>query len=307
MKNIKLLDCTLRDGGRVIDCQFSYLQTESIVNSLIRSGVEFIELGFLDETKSDNASFSTYFDDIFKVQPFLKNGVNYSLFINFGRFDFFKLPAWKETLPKFIRVGFTIEDFIQSIEELKKSIEFVKNQGYEVFLQPLNTPAYDKESYLKLLDFANELAPYSFAIVDTFGSMFQEKLEKYFLLANENLSPLINIDFHSHNNLQLSFSNAIWLTKQDLGQRELILDATLLGLGRGGGNLNLELVGQYTNGYCGKNYNIVELVKLIDKEILPIKKQSDWGYSLPAFLGGVYNLHPNKTQKFYEEFIDGKS
>ena len=59
--------------------------------------------------------------------------------------------------------------------------------------------------------------------------------------------------------------------------------------------------------YCGKKYIIVELVKLIDKEILPIKKQADWGYSLPAFLGGVYNLHPSKTQKFYEEFIDGKS
>ena len=147
MKNIKLLDCTLRDGGRVIDCQFSYLQTESIANSLFSAGIEFIELGFLDDTKDCKDKFSTYFNDIFMTQPFLRDGTNYCLFANLGRFDFLKLPAWKETLPKFIRVGFTIDDFIGCVEKLKEAIEFVKNQGYDVFLQPLNTPAYDKENY----------------------------------------------------------------------------------------------------------------------------------------------------------------
>lgn len=296
-----ILDCTLRDGGRIIDCQFSDAQIYNISNALNEAHIDIIELGFLDNTKSFKNS--TYFKDIRDTQKYLKNNSRtlYTVFANFGRFDFQTLPPAEENLPAGIRIGFTGEDFGTNREEIAQTFKYVKSLGYTVFLQALNSLAYSEEAYGELIRFANDLKPYSFAIVDTYGSMFEEDLEKYYNLAEQNLLPEINLDFHSHNNLQLSFALAIWLLSQH-SKRNIIIDATLYGMGRGGGNLNIELIAQYLNQKFHSDYDLHKLIDLIDLDILPVKQKTGWGYSLPAFLGGISRIHPKNINKFYQEF-----
>lgn len=309
MEDLKLLDCTLRDGGRIIDCQFSCAQMQNLTSALEKANIDFIEIGFLDDTKKDIiAGNSTYFHDIREIPhytnlPFSRCCV----FANFGKFNFNSLPPYNTNLPQGIRIGFTMQNFMENSLNLKKIFRQVRKLGYTVFMQPLNTPEYNDDCFLQLLNFANDIKPYSFAIVDTFGAMLEEDLNHYFDLISQTLKPDINLDFHSHNNLQLSFAHAIWLTKQNLSGRNLIIDSTLQGIGRGGGNLNTELIANYLNSHYGTKYNIKTLIQIIDKEILPFKQTVNWGYSIPAFLGGIYKIHPHNLNNFYEEYLYGKN
>ena len=131
--SIKILDCTLRDGGRIIDCKFSHNQVLEVSTSLLDCGIEFVELGFLEDTKKQNhETFSTYFDDIKKTQNFIKQKASYSVFTNFGRYDFGKLCDYQDNLPKYIRLGFTLQDFLDSYSEIKKTVLEIKNKGYNI-------------------------------------------------------------------------------------------------------------------------------------------------------------------------------
>ena len=104
--------------------------------------------------------------------------------------------------------------------------------------------SYTDEEFLDLIRRVNELEPYAFYIVDSFGMMKRKDLTRLFYLVEHNLNENIKIGFHSHNNMQLAYSNAQSLV--DLhSDRELIIDASVYGMGRGAGNLNTELFVQY--------------------------------------------------------------
>jgi len=307
MNKIRVLDCTLRDGGRVFNCLFTPEQIESISSELTASNIEIIELGFLDETKN-NLQFSTYFNDIEQTKPFINphSTCEYSVFINFKRFNVHKLPQYNKTLPKIIRIGFNLDDFMNSTKELQQDFEHVINLGYTVFMQALNTHTYDKNKFKELLTFANKINPDTFAIVDSYGSMYPKDLEKYFTLIKEKLNPQINLNFHSHNNINLSFALTLWLLNQEKTSA-LTIDSTLYGMGRGGGNLATELLCAHLNNNLQTNYDLHTLTQLIEKEIISIQKTHPWGHSLQAFLGGINKIHPHNIQNFYEEFKNGKN
>ena len=109
---------------------------------------------------------------------------------------------------------------------------------------------------------------------------------------NKKLDSEISLGFHSHNSLQLSFSNTKTLLKMDI-KRHLIIDACLYGMGRGAGNLCTELITKYLNDNNSKNYKISPLLKSIDKDLKPIYEKSPWGYSTPYYIAALYGCHPN--------------
>ena len=129
--------------------------------------------------------------------------------------------------------------------------------------------SYSDEEFLTLIKAANELKPYAFYIVDSFGMMNGRDLIRLFYMLEHNLDDSIKIGFHSHNNMQLAFSNAQQLVSIQTN-REIIIDSTIYGMGRGAGNLNSELFIEYLNGISNSNYNIKPLLKIID-EILELE------------------------------------
>ena len=88
--NIKVLDCTLRDGGRVFDCNFSDKIIKKIIKNLFLANIDIIEIGFLrnKDIKVHNKN-NTFFNTIEEAEKMMPNVclTEYALFINHGLYN----------------------------------------------------------------------------------------------------------------------------------------------------------------------------------------------------------------------------
>ncbi len=288
--NIKILDCTLRDGGYINDWEFSNQQINNIINSLEKSNIDIIECGYLDSRKG-KASNSTLFDCTDSIEQFLKNHDNQSekvVMINLGDFNIDLLPFKSKTTIDGIRLAFHKKDADIAFKISKKIIKL----GYKLYFQPMVTKNYQDIEFLSLIKKANELSVYSFYIVDSFGSMTLEEFKKYMTLADNNLNKDVVLGYHSHNNMQLAFSNAINMCNTKLN-RDIIIDSSIYGIGRGAGNLNTELIADYLNTSFNKKYDSLPLLEVIDEFLSSLMKIKSWGFSPAQYLSASFNCHPN--------------
>lgn len=305
MKNVEILDCTLRDGGRIIDCKFSDNDIIQIAGGLAEAKIDIVELGFLrDASLVEYQGNSTFFTDVRQISPFIRRTgqTKYVAFIDFGMYDFEQLGACDGTSIDGIRVGFTKKDLENRRDELVKCMELVKRQGYALYVQGINTLGYSDKEILNLVDLANDISPYSFGIVDTYGAMYMDDLVRLYNLIDHNLRQNICIDIHSHNNFQLSFAFAQEAIKLSMGTRKLILDATLNGMGKCAGNLNTELIVDYLVRKKNYDYEFDSILDIIDAYLYSIKQKNEWGYSIPSFMAGIYKAHPNNVIYLTEKF-----
>ena len=250
MGTIQMLDCTLRDGGYCNDCRFGLGNQRRITAGLARAGVEIIECGFLMDRvlyHPDVTRFTSP-EQIGAILPGAggEAGPQYVALADFGRYDFDRLPPRSETPIQGIRVAFHKKDWPRALEACR----IVRDKGYRVFVQPMVTAGYTDREFLDLLAGVNLLEPYAFYLVDSFGTLQRPGLLRLFALADHNLAPGIRIGFHPHNNLQLAFSNAQALAELH-SSRDLIVDCSVYGMGRGAGNLNTELFARYPQRTAG--------------------------------------------------------
>ena len=306
MKNIQILDCTLRDGGRIINCEFPDKDILDIATKLTDSGIDIIELGFLrDWHNVDYKGNSTFFTKSEQIRPFIPSKATnalYVAFVDYGMFDFDTLAPYDGTSIGGIRVGFTKKDYQNSREDIIRCLKIVKAKGYKLFIQGVNSLGYNDAELLQVVDLVNEIHPYSFGVVDTYGAMYVDDVRRIYGLVDHNLLDDICIDFHSHNNFQLSFAFAQEVIELSKGVRKIILDATLNGMGKCAGNLNTELIVDYLNRKMGYSYDFDTILDIIDEYMYTIKENNSWGYSIPSMMAGVYKSHPNNviylTSKF---------
>ncbi|MEI0532261.1 aldolase catalytic domain-containing protein [Brachyspira pilosicoli] len=287
MKNIKILDCTLRDGGYINNWLFGENTIKDIIYNLINANIDYIEIGFLQNNIKYNKN-QTLFNDINKLKDFVSLNKNSKLssMIVYGKYPINSIS--QKSILDIIRVTFKKNEIDEAILFLKE----IKNKGYEIFANPTNIDTYSDYELLSLIDKINNLKPFGFSIVDTNGVLHEKDIIRLFFLIDNNLEKDISICFHSHNNLQLSFSNALALLKLH-HNRNLIIDSSVFGMGRGAGNLNTELLTQYLNENYNKNYNILPILNIIDKHLNKIFNRTPWGYSVPYYLAAINKCHPN--------------
>lgn len=187
-----------------------------------------------------------------------------------------------------LRVCFHKKDVANAMK-LSKTL---KNKGYKVFIQPMVTASYSEDELVSLITKANEMSADAFYLVDSHGTMNKDELLKLFNIADKNLAPDIAIGFHSHNNLQLAFSNALALLDVDT-EREIIIDSSVFGMGRGAGNLCTELLMQELNTRYGEKYDLEPIFKIYDEHLKDIYEKTSWGYSMPLFISAKHKCHPN--------------
>lgn len=295
MKNVKILDCTLRDGGRIIDCAFPDSHIRGITEGLTSARVDIVELGFL-RGNIEYSGNSTFFNEVNQFKQFIpenKGDTMYVAFADYGKeygmWDFDKLPECDGTSITGIRVGYRKKDLLDAVE----IFELVKAKGYTLFIQGVDSLSYTDKEMLEAIEIINRVKPYSFGIVDTYGAMYKDDVIHYYNLVDYNLDEDIAIDFHSHNNLQLSFSFAQEIIELSRGKRQIILDATLEGVGKGTGNLNSELIMDYLIRKKYYNYNLDILLDTIDEYLHWIKEKHSWDYTIPYAMAGIYSSHAN--------------
>ena len=290
MKEIRVLDCTLRDGGYCNDCHFGFENEKYIVESLVQAGVDIVECGFLTQKVEYREDYSRYtsLDQIARILPQDRQGKLFVVLMDYGTYNVEDLPNWDGSSVDGIRVTFHKKD----LEPALVLAEKIKAKGYKVFLQPMVALSYTDREYLELIEKANALRPYAFYLVDSFGTMKRKDMLRFFYMIEHNLAEGICVGFHSHNNLQLAYANAQTLTDLQTS-RSLIIDSSIMGMGRGAGNLNSELFLDYLNDNAGGQYQVKPLLRVIDRVLDGFYQQNYWGYSLPNYLSASHNVHPN--------------
>ena len=294
---IKTLDCTLRDGGYNNNWEFRNEDIQVIAHCLSESNVDIVEFGYLSQIKGKTEN-STQFSEINQVSAFIPQDAHFksAIMINYGEYSLEAIPNSKEGNVQGIRVAFHKKDYKEAI----KYAETIQQKGYEVFLQPMITMSYTDEELLDMLRQSAQIVPYAIYIVDSFGIMSRKQVIELYRKYETYLPDTIAIGFHSHNNLQLSYANAQALCDIDT-TRTIIVDSSIMGMGRGAGNLNTELFLDYLNDNCSSCYHSTPLLTVVDEILSPIYSKHTWGYSLPYYLSAIYNIHPN-----YATFFDDK-
>lgn len=298
MQNIKLLDCTLRDGGYVNNWEFGQPVITRIVQKVLLSGVDVIELGYLSTKDAGDPNVARYssISDISRAYTANKMACqDYAVMINYGEYPTEMLPVAEIDSP-ILRVAF----HKNNLEGAFEYFERLKELGYRFFIQPMGVLNYSDEEFVQLVQMANATSAEAFYIVDSFGVIEMKDFRRLIFVADNILRKDIALGYHAHNNLQQAYSNAKYMVEQNL-EHNLIIDASVFGMGRGAGNLNLELFAKYLNQSFGKNYNIEPILEVFDECLKPIFANKFWGYSLPFYLSSIHNCHPNYASFFAEK------
>ena len=287
--NVEILDCTLRDGGYVNRWNFGYKNIRETITNLQSANIDIIECGFIeDKTYDVDTSVFDTVENVSKIVHKRKPGTKYVAMIALGDIDVEKIGVRKDGQINGIRLSFHKGELDEEIESAKSLMK----KGYEVFIQPIGTTMYSDKELVDLAESINEISPYAFYIVDTLGLLYPKDLHRIFSIIDNNLDEKTKVGLHSHNNLQLAFSSAQEFINIK-STREIIIDSSVRGMGRGAGNLPTELICQYINENISYKYDIAPLLTIMDTCLNKIYEKEQWGYSYPYYLSATYGCHPN--------------
>lgn len=290
MLHTQILDCTLRDGAYLIDKKFGDKVINGIIDGLVKTGIDCIEIGFLqNDGFGDGKTVFMNAADASRFIPKNKKDSIFTVLADYSRYSIENLDDNKGNSFDAVRECFFKAERYDAIENCKR----IKEKGYLCFVQPVDILGYTDTELIELLELVNEVEPYCFSIVDTFGSMYQDDLHRVFELIHHNLISSCKIGFHSHNNMQLSNALSQEFVRMTYGKREVIIDGTISGMGRGAGNTPTELIAQYLVSQMGYSYDMDTLLDIIDNYMGNIRSRCFWGYTTPYFLAGCYSAHVN--------------
>lgn len=290
MNHVKLLDCTLRDGAYLIDKNFGERTIWGITQGLVKAGIDFIEIGFLqDEGFGDGRTVYRNAADAARFIPDDRQGCEFALLADYSRYSVANLDRHADGGVDAVRECFFKQERFGALDACRA----IKEKGYRLFVQPVDILGYSDRELAEFMELVNEVEPYCFSIVDTFGSMYQEDLHRVFELVNHNLISTCRVGFHSHNNMQMSNALSQEFARMTAGKRGAVIDGTVSGMGRGAGNTPTELIAQYLVAKHGAAYDMDAVLDIIDSCMDNIRSRCSWGYTTEYFLAGSYSAHVN--------------
>lgn len=307
-EKIKVLDCTIRDGGLVNNHDFDERFVREVYKAISASGVDYMEMGYKNSKKlfSEKEFGKWKFcddEDIKKATDGIESKTKISVMVDVGRVDIDDVKPKSQSPVDMIRVATYVKDIDKAIFLVNHFAE----KGYETTVNIMAiTKALDNELTEALHQLENECKAQVIYIVDSFGSLYQETTE---LLVKKfkGILKTKEVGMHAHNNQQLGFSNTI----EAIIHNANYLDATIYGLGRAAGNCPLELLIGFLKN---PKFDIRPILDVISKEFIPLRNKIEWGYIIPHAITGMFNEHPRtamamrKTDKkddyraFYDTF-----
>jgi len=301
MRNIKLLDCTLRDGGYYNNWEFNTQMVKELVINLDLAGVDIIELGYKSPVKGGkyrkcNDRFiwevlehklPVYSKLAFMVdaKDFIQNEIDYALIddvIHDSRNSPFKI----------CRLAIKYDE----IKASKEIGAYIKSKGYELIINLMGISLLKSdqiEEFGKLV----ELKPSALYFADSYGSLEPKNIQeitKTFKKFNTS------IGIHTHDNLGLAFANC--LVGLDSGIE--YVDGTLLGMGRGVGNAKTEQLITYLAHHQSELFKTNPVQKLINKWMKPLQEKYKWGFTHNYMISGLNHIHPLYTQTLQNSFLN---
>lgn len=276
----KILDCTLRDGGYVNNWEFDTATALAIINGLYESGIRYIEVGILGSNGVPGKQ--TKFNCFEEIEPLLQDrklDCHYAVMFTQENAQNIEFPIASEKTPDCIRLAYFKKTWREAFEQAAE----LKQKGYQVFLQAMATFMYSRKELEEMILAVNAFQPAAFYMVDSFSTMYPHEVSEMRDYVLSVLDPSVAFGFHAHNNIQMAFANVQEFIHCDIN-RDLFVDSSIFGMGRGAGNAPTELVMEYLNKQGHQNYKISQILNLYERYLDPIYKQYSWGYSLPYYL-----------------------
>ncbi|MDD5459644.1 MAG: aldolase catalytic domain-containing protein [Phycisphaerae bacterium] len=308
-EQIKVIDCTIRDGGLINNHLFTDEFVRAVYKALSEAKIDYMEMGYRSSRKfapeKDYGPWKYCDDDkILKIIDGIESDVKLSIMVDAHRVEDQEFKPVDQSPVDMIRVATYVKDVDRAIALVDK----VHDLGYET---TVNIMAVSTENEFDLIEALDQLAktpaPVIY-VVDSFGYYYCEQIEYMVKLFKKHL-PGKEIGIHCHNNQQLAFSNTI----EGIIHNANYLDASLYGIGRGAGNCPLELLVGFLKN---PKFNLKPILKAIEDYMIPMLKDIEWGYMIPYMITGMFNQHPrsaialretdrkDKYAEFYEELYD---
>ncbi|MBU0483555.1 MAG: aldolase catalytic domain-containing protein [Proteobacteria bacterium] len=282
---IKVIDCTVRDGGLMNKWQFDDKFVRQVYEALAKAGIDYMEIGYL----SSEGMFSRdevgpwkfcAEEDLKRIIGKSEKKIKLSAMADIGRIDYDDIPLKENSSLDMIRVACYVHQVDAAIDLAHHCID----KGYETTINLMAVSTVGLRDLEEALgDLAKSRVPIIY-LVDSFGAFYSEDVETLAKRYMDSL-PGKTIGIHSHNNQQLAFANTITSIISGINY----LDATLYGIGRGAGNCPLELLISFLKN---PKFKVRPLIEVIEQQILPWTKKIDWGYFIPYMVTGVLNQHP---------------
>ena len=303
---IKVVDCSIRDGGLMNNHQFSHKFVRNVYKGLSESGVDYIELGYRNSKKQFPAEEYGPWkhcadEDILRVIDGIESNSKIAVMGDVGRVDMDDVKPASESPIDMIRTAVYVKDIDKSISMAN---EF-HDKGYET---TINIMAISRDQGPELDEAIEQVESEckcdAVYIVDSFGALDQENVQRLMKRFKKVLKTK-EIGYHGHNNQQLAFSNTIEAVIQNATR----LDGTVFGIGRAAGNCHLELLLGFLKN---PKYDLRPVLDLIASEFIPLRETLEWGYTIPYAITGMRNEHPRSAMALrasedkdnYSEFYD---
>ena len=293
--DIKVFDCTMRDGGLVNNFYFSDEFVRDLYETNIKAGVDYMEFGYkADRSMFDTDKFGKWKfcsdDDIREIVGENETGLKISVMADVGRTDFRRDIVDKADSPvDMIRVA----TYIHTIPTALEMVEYCHKKGYETTINIMAISKANDSDLSDALEIIGRSCVDTIYLVDSYGSLYPEQMRRFaekYLEYAEKYDKKIGI--HAHNNQQLAFANTI----ETLTMGVSYLDCTVSGMGRGAGNCSTELLLGFLKN---PKYHITPLLKFIENHIDRLKADGIvWGYDIPYLLTGRMNQHPRDAIQF---------
>ncbi len=297
-KKVKILDCTIRDGGYLNDWHFDLKLARELYRAHSRSGVDFVEIGFRSTDKYfDPKQYGPWrFTPETLLSEVVKgiSGPAVSLMVDFGKVDIEDIPDRKNSIASMYRVAVHKDQVLPAIE----FCNVIADKGYIASIQLMGIVSYTEDDFNQILGALKDSKIDYVYFADSYGSLLPSDIKG---ILDRLAITGKKIGFHAHNNLQLGFANTLEAIKSGVD----IADGTVYGMGRGAGNLPIEILLSHLEKTSVKNsYNVLPVLDIIDRYMLDLHKDLKWGYDLPYMLSGMFEVHPyySKTMVDYREY-----
>jgi 4-hydroxy 2-oxovalerate aldolase len=299
---IKVVDCTIRDGGLMNNHQFEDKTVRVVYETCVAAGVDYMELGYKASRKGIRAGehgdwkYCTE-EALRRIVGDNKTALKLCVMADAERCDYHQdiLPK-KDSVLDMIRVATYIHQIPTALDMIKDA----HDKGYETtanLMAASTIPDYELNEGLQMLAKSEVKVIY---LVDSFGAFYSEQvraLVKKYLGCGKSSGKAVGV--HMHNNMQLAFANTI----EGIIEGANFLDATLAGLGRGAGNCPMELLLAFLHN---PKYELRPVLDCVQNHIEPMRAKLRWGYDLPYLLTGMLNQHPRAAIKFKEAEVQGQ-
>ncbi len=278
-----ILDCTIRDGGLVNNWDFTPEFVSEMYNALNASGVEYMEVGYKNSPKLLKAEAGPWRflnDEYLKEVIPNKGKTKLSALVDIGRVDENDILPRDQSPLDLIRVACYISDVGKGIDLAQKFTD----KGYETSLNIMALSHVLEKDLSDALVEINKSSIDIVYVVDSYGSILPGNIGYLVNLFRKHL-PEKKLGVHTHNNMQLALANTLEAVNHGVS----FLDASVFGMGRAAGNCHTELL---VSALKNKRYEMRPILEIIEKHMVAIRNNWEWGYNIPYALSGMLNEHP---------------